>query len=188
MTSDDELIAKVSQGDQKAFATLFDRHSSRMLGYATRWLGGNKSVAEDIVQSAWLKIAQSASGYQSRNQFKSWALTIVRNLCMDEHRKSARQDANWSFSEDESGDARNFDVVDQGPSVMDRLLSENEKVRVQKALEALPEQQRAVISVWMVEELSYEDLATNFRTTVPAIKSILFRARENMAKTLRGVR
>ncbi|MBX9768682.1 MAG: RNA polymerase sigma factor [Bdellovibrionales bacterium] len=188
MISDDELVAKVGKGDQKAFATLFDRHSGRMLGYATRWLGGNKSVAEDIVQSAWLKIAQSASGYQSKNQFKSWALTIVRNLCMDEHRKSARQDDSWNMSDDDSGAGANFDTADAGPSVMDSLLLENEKARVQKALEALPEQQRVVLSAWMVEELSYEDLAANFRTTVPAVKSILFRARENMAKTLRGVR
>lgn len=185
MISDDELVTRVSRGDQKAFAELFDRHSERMLGYACRWLGGNQSVAEDVVQTAWLKIAQSASGYQSKNQFKSWALTIVRNLCMDEHRKNQRQDHDWSYSEDE---AENFDVADQGPSVMDRMLEENEKMKVQRALDELPDQQRAVLSAWMVEELSYEELASNFRTSVPAVKSILFRARENMAKHIRGDR
>lgn len=185
MTSDDELLEQVSKGDSQAFAQLFDRHSERMLGYATRWLGGNKFVAEDIVQTAWLKIAQGASGYQSQNQFRSWALTIVRNLCMDEHRRNSKQDYDWSLSGDVP---QNFDVADEGPSVVDQMLSDGERARVQAAVEQLPEQQRAVLSAWMVEDLSYEDLAHNFRTSVPAVKSILFRARENLAKYLKGDR
>ena len=87
---DDQLMSRISQGDQQAFQKLFDRHAGRALGYARRLLGGDRMKAEDISQSVWMKVIQAAPRYQSRGQFIAWLFTIVRNTALKDIRFQAR--------------------------------------------------------------------------------------------------
>jgi RNA polymerase sigma-70 factor (ECF subfamily) len=179
---DDELVSKIAAGDSKAFEILFDRHTPKFLGYATRLLAGDRMTAEDIVQNNWIKVVQMASGYESRGHFVAWAYTMIRNQCLDELRR--RQKFASAPAVDEEQDSAE-QLVDNAPSTLERLISDSDQHRLIEAIDALPEQQRAVLMTSLTEELSYEDLAQQFRTTVSSIKSILFRARENLSKKMK---
>ena len=171
---DDELMRQISQGKSQAFKTLFDRHSSLVLGYLAKMCGGNMTLAEDLSQNTWLQIVRSSSNYRPDNKFKAWSLAIARNKAIDEFRKQKR-----SFAVDTLQDY----VEDETDFVFDLELKEELHIAIQK----LPEQQRLVIMTWLTEELSYAELATEFNTSISAIKSILFRAKANLREELQHV-
>lgn len=182
---DDELVARVAAGDSRAFAILFDRHTPKFLGYATRLLGGDQMTAEDVVQNNWMKVVQLASGYEGRGHFVAWAYTMIRNQCMDELRRRQKFLEAQPSDEDVSPAEA---LIDETPSTLENLVASSDHHRLIEAIDSLPEQQRAVLMTSLTEELSYEDLAQQFRTTVPSIKSLLFRAREGLSKQMKGAR
>jgi RNA polymerase sigma-70 factor (ECF subfamily) len=174
---DDVFMLAIAQGDNQAFEKLFLKHSGAVLGYAQRLLAGNRNEAEDISQSCWIKVVQAAPNYEPKNQFRAWLMTIVRNLVFSQYR-----DLKWEKL-DASEEAKE---IEDPSSSMDQLIEKSESAeQVKKALESLPDSQRIALSLWMNEDLSYEEMATQLRTTVSSVKSILFRAKENLQSKLR---
>lgn len=175
--SDDELMLAVAQGNEKAFASLFRRHSGKVLGYGTKLLG-SKSLGEDISQDVWIKVVKMAPSYQATQNFTAWILTITRNACFD----FLRTQVNLVAFDEERGESL-ADVSKE--SVLEILSSHDEVSAVQAAIAALPDSQRTVLVLWMSEDLSYDDIANQLKTSVSSVKSTLFRARESLALKLR---
>ena len=70
VVSDDELMERVKNGDRTGFAQLFDRHSSSVYGYCLRTLGGNRAMADDILQEVWVRVADHAHRYGKRFEIR----------------------------------------------------------------------------------------------------------------------
>jgi RNA polymerase sigma-70 factor (ECF subfamily) len=177
-TSDDELMQAIARGNQKAFALLFRRHSKGVLGYGVKLLG-SKALGEDISQDVWIKVVKMAPSYQATQNFTAWILTITRNSCFDYLRSQKNLVA---FDETHLSETLP-DLSKQ--SVLEILSSADEVSAVQSAIANLPDSQRAALVLWMSEDLSYDDIANQLGTTVSAVKSALFRARETLALKLR---
>ncbi|HEX4923065.1 MAG TPA: RNA polymerase sigma factor [Bdellovibrionales bacterium] len=177
MISDDELMKEVAGGSQKAFAQLFDRHSGKVLGYAMRLLGGDQIRAEDISQMAWMKVIKAAPSYKGSSSFVAWAYTIVRNTAFNELRaKRRRQEETLTEAVAESVTVASIETV----------ISETADVSaLKKRIDELPEMQRAVLVAYMTEELSYDEIASQLDISVSSVKSLLFRARQNLATALK---
>ena len=187
---DDALMVLVARGDHSAFETLFERHTGRCLGYAKRLLGGDQQLAEDMVQACWIKVVQMAPHYQAQGQFVAWIYTMIRNACRDEQRRRSRfQDFPSGAESNERDDqflSSKLQSMSVERSILDELIERTDVLRLHACIDGLPELQRAVLMAWITEDLSYEDLAQQFRTTIPSIKSLLFRARETLEKKIGG--
>src|SRR5262245_17699682 len=85
--SDEELLAGVMAGDQLAIATLVMRYHSALLGYLFRLVGGDRALAEDLVQETLLRVLRRNT-CPGDFRFKPWLYTIATNLARD-HFKSA---------------------------------------------------------------------------------------------------
>ena len=85
--SDEELMAAVMSGDQSALTLLVGRYHATLLGYLYRLVGGDRPLAEDLVQETLLRVLQQRT-YRSDRPFKPWVYTIATNLAKD-HMKSA---------------------------------------------------------------------------------------------------
>src|SRR5262249_58630931 len=86
-TSDEELLAGALDGDQIAFATLVTRYHAALLGYLYRLVGGDRALAEDLVQETLLRVLHRGR-CSDDFRFKPWLYTIATNLARD-HFKSA---------------------------------------------------------------------------------------------------
>lgn len=176
VVSDDELMERVKNGDRTGFAQLFDRHSSSVYGYCLRTLGGNRAMADDILQEVWVRVADHAHRYEARGHFKAWLMTITRNETLSQIRKQL------PLSEDEEG------VAEEGVSNSDAerdFLRQFEARKVHNAIEALPDTQRHALMLSVVDGLSHEEIANELSTTVSAVGSLVFRARQELRKKLK---
>src|SRR5918992_698278 len=83
LLADEELISLVGDGDPRAFASLYDRHSPPAYSLAYRLMNG-RQAAEDLVQEAFIKAWRSAGSYRAgRGSVRTWILSIVRNRAID---------------------------------------------------------------------------------------------------------
>jgi len=170
------LMRSVGRGDEAAFEKLIERHQLRVIGTIAKMLG-NFEGAEDLGQQVFLRVWNSAPRYQATAKFTTWLLTIVRNLVFNEVRR--RQRAQWLPMEHSDGTPREFLDPNARTGAQQCERSEMSEA-VDRAIASLPEAQRMAIILRRYEELPYEDIAEVLKTTIPSVKSLLFRAREEL--------
>lgn len=181
---DDEdvrLMGLVGTGDTHAFEELIERHQSLVAGTVARMLGSNSDV-EDIAQQVFIRVWKSASRYTPRAKFTTWLLKITRNLVFNELRRTRRHVHVPIQTEPE---AEEIPLKDETTPMPDASLLENElQEAIEKAITELPEMQRMALVLRRYEELNYEQIAEILDLSVPAVKSILFRARTELRARL----
>ena len=168
---DHRLMERVAEGDAVAFRTLVERHTASLTAHATRMLH-NPSEAEDVVQEAYVRLWKQAPSYRPEAKLRTFLHGIAHNLCIDRLRARRPHDA---------GALEQLASTDR-PSggLWDREIS----TRVQREVAALPERQRAALSLVHFEELSNIDAAALLGVTVEALESLLARARRTLRERL----
>jgi len=177
------LMLRVKEGDMEAFETLVERHQHMVVGTVAKMLGG-ESEAEDIAQQVFIRVWKSAGRYEPTAKFTTWLMTIARNLVFNESRRRSRSRLQPLESDDPDGPATQH--ADTGTSSPQEVLLDGElRSAVDHAIASLPEPQRVAIVLRRYEDMPYEDIAKVLRTSVPAVKSILFRARNELRDRLK---
>lgn len=179
---DATLMRRIAEGDEKAFETLVERHQGLVLGVVARMLG-HRGDAEDIAQEVFVRAWKSASRYKPSAKFTTWLLTIARNLVFNAVRDNRRHARNVSMDDEET--------VYQWPDSSTRTPAQEHddkelREAVDAAIEALPPQQRLALVLRRYDGLAYEEIAEVLQTSVPSVKSLLFRAREELRARLSG--
>lgn len=177
------LMALVKTGDHTAFNSLVQLHQSSVLGAAYRMLGSQED-AQDLAQQVFVRIWKSAPRYEASAKFTTWMFTILRNLAFNEYRRRSRHPAQ---SLDASAEEFGQELEDQQTIAADVALGQKElEAAVDAAIQALPEKQRLAVSLRRYEDLPYEEIAVILEMTVSAVKSLLFRARNDLRTMLAG--
>jgi RNA polymerase sigma-70 factor (ECF subfamily) len=178
---DVRLMRLVGSGDTASFEKLIERHQSLVVGTVGRMLGSNSDV-EDIAQQVFIRVWKSAGRYVPRAKFTTWLLKITRNLVFNELRRSKRHVHTPLQSE---ANAEEIPLKDESGQAPDAALLETElQEAIEKAIGELPETQRMAVVLRRYEELSYEEIADVLDLSVPAVKSVLFRARTELRARL----
>jgi RNA polymerase sigma-70 factor (ECF subfamily) len=180
---DVRLMRLVSGGDATAFEQLIERHQALVAGTVARMLGSNSDV-EDIAQQVFIRVWKSAGRYVARAKFTTWLLKITRNLVFNEMRRAKRHPHLPVQIEPE---ADQIPLKDEATATPDATLLQAElQAAIEKAITLLPETQRMAIVLRRYEELSYEEIADVLDLSVPAVKSLLFRARTELRERLKN--
>src|SRR6266849_8697835 len=178
---DVRLMQLVGRGDTTAFEELIERHQSLVTGTVARMLGSNSDV-EDIAQQVFIRVWKSARRYVPRAKFTTWLLKITRNLVFNEMRRSKRRGHVPLQSEPGAEEVPLKDETNPAP---DASLLESELQRaIEEAIVQLPKSQRMALVLRRYEQLSYEQIAEVLDLSVPAVKSVLFRARTELRSRL----
>ena len=178
---DVRLMRLVAGGDTSAFEKVIERHQALVAGTAARMLGSNSDV-EDIAQQVFIRVWKSARRYVPRAKFTTWLLKITRNLVFNELRRAKRR-AHVPL-QSEPG-AEEIPLKDETNPAPDASLLEAELQRaIEEAIMQLPESQRMALVLRRYEQLSYEQIAEVLDLSVPAVKSVLFRARTELRTRL----
>ena len=178
---DVRLMRLVGRGDTGAFEALIEKHQALVGGTVARMLGSNSEV-EDIAQQVFIRVWKSARRYVPRAKFTTWLLKITRNLVFNELRRTKRHAHVPLQSEPGVEDLPLKDDMNLAP---DASLLEAELQRtIEHAILDLPETQRMALVLRRYEQLSYEQIADVLDLSVPAVKSVLFRARSELRSRL----
>jgi RNA polymerase sigma-70 factor, ECF subfamily len=172
--TDGELIERIADGDRSAFEELYRRYARAVLGLALRRLG-DRGRAEDASQEAFVAIWRSARTYDSsRGNGAPWLYAVARNAITDGLRRTPEPPA---------------DVPD-GPSGEPDPATKAEDAwrawRVHRALETLPENERAVIEVAYWRGLSQSEIAELLGIPLGTVKTRTRSALSRLADELEG--
>ncbi len=176
------LMMRVKDGEMDAFEELVEIHQNSVVGTVAKMLGG-ASDAEDIAQQVFVRVWKSAARYERQAKFTTWLFTITRNLVFNEVRRRRRKPA-VSMEEREE----EFHLVEADERAVapdDSVLQAELEEEVDKAIAALPEKQRLAVVLRRYEEMPYEEIGQILDLSVPAVKSLLFRARSQLKESLR---
>ncbi|PWU05623.1 MAG: RNA polymerase subunit sigma-24 [Verrucomicrobia bacterium] len=180
--SDTELMTGVQAGHEECLQALIERHQTRVIGIVVQMLG-DESEAEDLAQQVFVRVWKSAKRYVPTARFTSWLLTITRNLTFNEIRRRQRCKlvAGGAEMEQTMQPLEDVSVLSPAQKILDWEMQE----MIQAAIERLPKPQRLALVLRRYEELPYEDIAQILGTSLPAVKSMLFRAREELKHHVR---
>ena len=185
---DKVLMVEIAGGDERALRELIEKHQGAVYGTVAKMLG-DPVEAQDLAQQVFVRVYRAAGSYRATAQFKTWMFTIVRNLVFNEHRRRSRATlVSLHPPENETGHpggSSGIDLPDLAIKTPGEVMLQREMLRkVDEAILALPEQQRLAIVLRRYDEFSYEQIAEILKTSVPATKSLLFRARETLRVAL----
>jgi RNA polymerase sigma-70 factor (ECF subfamily) len=172
---------------QAEFELLFCPIMQMAYGTAVR-LTRSRSDADDLVQDAALLAYKAFGSFQRGTNFKAWFFRILTNAFYSRHRKDRHEKANLSTEDvpalylyHKTADAGLAGPEDDPASaLMDRLDAE----RVGQALDALPEEYRAVATLYFIDDLSYQQIADVLQCPVGTVRSRLHRGRRMLQKSL----
>ncbi|HWY39211.1 MAG TPA: sigma-70 family RNA polymerase sigma factor [Chthoniobacterales bacterium] len=180
---DIRLMHLVAGGDTTAFEALIERHQALVAGTVARMLGSNSDV-EDITQQVFIRVWRSAGRYVARAKFTTWLLKITRNLVFNEMRRTKRHP---HVPVQIDPEAEELPLKDETSETPDATLLQAELQRaIESAITQLPETQRMALVLRRYEDLSYEEIADILELSLPAVKSLLFRARTELRERLKG--
>ena len=164
--ADEDLISLVVDGDARAFALLYDRHSRAAYSLARRLTKG-RQAAEDLLQEAFIKVWRSAGGYRvGRGGVRTWILTIVRNRAIDHFRAQASRQRAWEKVE--------ASALASGPN---EAFAETwlafKRDLLREALEDLPREQREVLVLRHLSGLTHAEMAERLCLPLGTVKGRL---------------
>jgi len=178
---DVRLMLLVKEGDIKAFESLVEKHQSAIIGTVAK-MTGNISDAHDISQQVFVRVWKSAARYEPTAKFTTWLFTITRNLVFNESRRRYRQ---LETSIEEREDITHTEIPDETPNRPDQAALQQElEDAIDQAIQELPEKQRLAVIMRRFENLPYEEIGDVLELSLPAVKSLLFRARGQLKEQL----
>jgi len=175
------LLNKLKDGDRASFKELFDKYQRYIFNICYRFTG-NTDEAEDVTQNVFIKIFRSIRKFRGDSSLRSWIYRIAVNACLNHQR---RKKLNYYISLDFLMSDKSYEQPSDDRNNPDAQIerAEEEKI-VQKAVQSLPSRQKTAIILQRYEELTYREIAEVMQTTVPAVESLVHRARENLSAKL----
>jgi RNA polymerase sigma-70 factor (ECF subfamily) len=176
-----ELVAQLQQGSEEAFRTLVERYQNRIYRTVLALLRSPED-AEDVAQEVFVEVYQTIGRFRGEAALSTWLYRLATSRAL-KHQQRARAQKRFAYFTSLLG--FNNQVLHEPPDhahPLAQLEGQQQVERLLAHIARLPGQQQVAFTLRHEQELSYEEIAAVLNTTVPAVESLLFRAR----KTLRN--
>ena len=179
--ADANLVAQLQRGDEAAFRTLVERYQSRV--YRTVFsLLRSPEEAEDVAQEVFMEVYQTIGRFRGDATLSTWLYRLATSLAL-KNRRRARAKKRFAYFTSLLG--FDNDMLYEPPDHAHPLALLEGQQQIQLLLvhiARLPDQQQVAFTLRHEQELSYEQIAAVLGTTVGAVESLLFRARQTLRK------
>ena len=170
LQGDDKLVGLIREHHDRAFEVLFDRYQSRLLAFCRGILSSSED-AEDVLQEVFVNAHAAMLADTRPINVRPWLYRIARNRCLNHLRKPVPEGQDT------------MDVLESnGAGTLERVQRREELKAIFADVGELPETQRTALVLREIDDLSYEEIAEAMGTTLPAVKSLLVRARMSLAE------
>lgn len=178
MNKESDIIQSIAEGNEEAFAMLYERYSERVYNTALSYTK-NVEEAEEITQDVFVKIHKSAARFKGNSALNTWIYRIVVNTSLNYIKKKNR----FTFFKNTFTPSRTVDF--EHPGV---LLENKENAAVlYQAMDSLPTNQKTAFILSFMEDLPRQEVANIMDTTLKAVESLLQRAKKNMRSELEKI-
>jgi RNA polymerase sigma-70 factor (ECF subfamily) len=185
--SDQHIIEEIRAGNTRRYALLVDRYKSQSMTLAARMVG-DRHEAEELVQDAFLRAFRSLEKFRGEAKFSTWLYRIVYNVCAT--RISRRKPKPWQLEIEDGRQQDNLLADVESMTAQERMEEDELQQAVDSAIDALPEKFKLVVTMFYVQEMSYEEIGSVLNQPLGTVKANLFRGRnllrEQMRSALKG--
>ncbi|MFC2129339.1 RNA polymerase sigma factor [Bacteroidota bacterium] len=177
--TEQHCIERVRKGDQGAFSWIMDKYKDMVYTLCVRMLS-SEADAEEAAQDVFVKVYKSINSFKGNSKFSTWIYRITYNQCISIIRKKVKM----------------IDLVDEMPATeidessldaLEELKKEERTMFVQQALEALPETDAFILTLFYFEELSLEEICEVTGQTNNNVRIRLHRARKKIYIVLKDI-
>jgi len=182
--SDVQLMLDVKSGDDSSFELLLRKYRTPVVNFLNRMVR-DAAAAEDLAQEVFLRVYRARGEYLPSAKFTTWMFRIATNLALNSLRDGRYRHQEISIDHsfgaaDGENEAPAQEVADRQPSIELELIRRDRAERIRRAVEALPEKQRAAVLLHKYQEMDYDEIARVLGCSESALKSLLFRAYETL--------
>ncbi|WP_034044381.1 RNA polymerase sigma factor [Wocania ichthyoenteri] len=175
----EEAIKRAKKNDQKAFNYLLDMFWDNVYGFQLKRTE-NENDAEDITIQTFSKAFDKIKTFDDNYKFKTWLITISKNIHIDLLRKEKN-----SITQVISKDDRDaFKVLDESPSPEDKLITEQHLAKLLRDIKKLKPHYQEVINLRYFQELSYKEISAELKEPINNVKVKLLRAKKLLAEII----
>lgn len=172
-----EAIEKAKNNDQKAFNFLLDNFWDDVYGFQLKRIE-NENDAEDITIQTFSKAFDKIDTYNPEYKFKTWLITISKNIHIDLIRKRKNLLNEDLMHEDEQ---KVLEILDTAPSPEDKLITEQNLAKLLRDIKKLKPHYQEVINLRFFQELSYKEISSELNEPINNVKVKLLRAKKLLA-------
>ncbi len=173
-----ELIEKARKKDQKAFNTLLNTYWSDVFRFQLSKTE-NEDEAEDITIKTFSKAFDKIHLYNERYNFKTWLISISKNIFLDHLRKQRTNTISINKKESEA-----YKIFDETPSAEDQLINEQNLAQLLNYLKQLKPHYQEIINLRYFREMSYKEMADKLNEPMSNIKVKLLRGKKLLAEII----
>ena len=178
-----ELIEGLRNGDETAFKFLVDTYQDRVYNTAIV-IVHNAEAAEDVAQEVFIQVYRSIHSFKGESKLSTWLYRIATTRALDllRSRKSKKR---FGLMQRLFGDGNEplHEIPDfNHPGI--KLDRKENAAKLFKAIAQLPENQKVAFTLHKLEDLSYQEISDVMQTSVPAVESLMHRAKQNLRKIL----
>jgi RNA polymerase sigma-70 factor (ECF subfamily) len=176
------LMLRVREGDAPSFEILLHRHRNSVVNHLFRMIH-NRAIAEELAQDVFVRVYRSRERYEPNAKFSTWLFRITTNVALNWRRDTRRQTSELHVDQ-LSTCVRAFEFRDEKLQMDEVMIKQLKEQEVRAAVDTLPAKQLAAVLMHKYEGMDYAQIAEVLQCSVPALKSLLFRAYENLRKQL----
>ena len=175
-----DAIEKAKMNDQIAFNFLLDTFWNDVYGFQLKRTE-NENDAEDITIQTFSKAFDKISTYNSDYEFKTWLITISKNIHIDLVRKQKSRISNTYKNSNEDDF---YDIIDESPTPEDKVITEQNLAKLLRDIKKLNPHYQEVINLRYFQELSYKEISTQLNEPINNVKVKLLRAKKLLAEII----
>ena len=174
-----EAIKRAKKNDQKAFNYLLDTFWDDVYGFQLKRIE-NENDAEDITIQTFSKAFDKIETFDEAYKFKTWLITISKNIHIDLLRKEKHSISQMLSKNDD----KVFQVLDESPSPEDKLITEQHLAKLLRDIKKLKPHYQEVINLRYFQELSYKEISKELKEPINNVKVKLLRAKKLLAEII----
>jgi RNA polymerase sigma factor (sigma-70 family) len=171
-----DAIKNAKENDQIAFNFLLDTFWNDVYGFQLKRTS-NENDAEDITIQTFSKAFDKINTYKENYKFKTWLITISKNIHIDLVRKQKNSIRNKSKDNDD----HYFDIIDDSPTPEYKIITEQNLAQLLRDIKKLKPHYQEVINLRFFQELSYKEISEELKEPITNVKVKLLRAKKLLA-------
>lgn len=179
---DSELITRIQNGERDLFSELVRRYQDRIYTQCLRQMGSNE-VAAELAQDIFIKIFQNIQGFRHDCSVSTWIFRIAINHCINQRQRQYRRKHEAHEPLEGSNPERPRELAGQS-NVLQDVQSQEWRHFIDIAMEKLDPEQREILILRELQELSYEEMSEILELPLGTVKSRMHRARMALSKLL----
>jgi RNA polymerase sigma factor (sigma-70 family) len=171
-----DAIKKAKENDQIAFNFLLDTFWNDVYGFQLKRTA-NENDAEDITIQTFSKAFDKINTYKENYKFKTWLITISKNIHIDLVRKQKKSIRNASKDNED----HYFDIIDDSPTPEYKIITEQNLAQLLRDIKKMKPHYQEVINLRFFQELSYKEISEELNEPITNVKVKLLRAKKLLA-------